>query len=254
MHMAGSYSTGALASSFNDPAPQSATSTTSRDATSSPTLHATSNLNYDTTGSEMSAALDMAFTPSHAAPSSVVGATLRAFPIPSGAGDAAASTAPANAMSATASETSSALRQPGSGETETVTETETDKNEEEDVDAESEAGSDVSSVDDPEGYASFDWYAQPLYYDLVFQSGTVEEVAFIESMLEQHGLASDDAELLEPACGTGKRGSEWWKRREKSHSRFCHACYCCRNAAVTRPLLSFTRFFKFFYMLFVLLS
>ena len=46
-----------------------------------------------------------------------------------------------------------------------------------------------------------DWYDTPLYYDIVFDEGTVQEADFMEGAFARYG--GKGTRLLEPACGSG---------------------------------------------------
>ena len=50
---------------------------------------------------------------------------------------------------------------------------------------------------------SRDWYATPLYYDIVFDADTELEGTFLEAVLARHGT-SGGRRVLEPACGSGR--------------------------------------------------
>lgn len=52
-------------------------------------------------------------------------------------------------------------------------------------------------------YESSDWYATPRYYDIVFDEGTRQEVAFLEAVHARY-VCSPGKRVLEPACGTGR--------------------------------------------------
>jgi len=52
-------------------------------------------------------------------------------------------------------------------------------------------------------YEPFDWYAEPLYYDIVFDQGTTQEASFLEAMVARYGQ-SKSRQALEPACGSGR--------------------------------------------------
>ena len=51
-----------------------------------------------------------------------------------------------------------------------------------------------------------DWYDTPLYYDIVFDEGTVQEADFMEAAFAKHG--GNGRRLLEPACGSGRLALE----------------------------------------------
>lgn len=52
-------------------------------------------------------------------------------------------------------------------------------------------------------YEVGDWYDEPALYDMVFDSETEREAAFLEAMHRRHGVATGRT-CLEPACGTGR--------------------------------------------------
>ena len=52
-------------------------------------------------------------------------------------------------------------------------------------------------------YEPFDWYEDAKYYDIVFDADTKQEMAFLESVHQRHGLTRGRA-MLEPACGSGR--------------------------------------------------
>lgn len=52
-------------------------------------------------------------------------------------------------------------------------------------------------------YEPFDWYATPLYYDIIFDLGTKDEADFLQAMHEKY-CQSDGHRILEPACGSGR--------------------------------------------------
>ena len=60
-------------------------------------------------------------------------------------------------------------------------------------------------------YEEFDWYATPLYYDIVFEEDTELEGRFLESMLTLYGPRRGHR-ILEPACGTGRLVAEMARR------------------------------------------
>ena len=50
-----------------------------------------------------------------------------------------------------------------------------------------------------------DWYAHPLYYDIIFDGDTGREADFLEAVLDHYGpKRAKAAEVLEPACGSGR--------------------------------------------------
>ncbi len=60
-------------------------------------------------------------------------------------------------------------------------------------------------------FTELDWYASPLYYDIVFEADTELEGAFLELMLVRHGR-SRGRRVLEPACGSGRLVAEMARR------------------------------------------
>lgn len=68
----------------------------------------------------------------------------------------------------------------------------------------------------PTKYEPFDWYATPLYYDIIFDADTAKEADFLEAMLARHGQAKRRAgrpvRVLEPACGSGRLVADLAKR------------------------------------------
>ena len=52
-------------------------------------------------------------------------------------------------------------------------------------------------------YESFDWYEQPLYYDIIFDADTDSEADFLEAVHQRHAH-SRGRRVLEPACGSGR--------------------------------------------------
>jgi len=52
-------------------------------------------------------------------------------------------------------------------------------------------------------YKPLDWYEQAEYYDIIFDTDTVEEADFLEDVFEKHVL-SKGHRILEPACGSGR--------------------------------------------------
>jgi SAM-dependent methyltransferase len=51
----------------------------------------------------------------------------------------------------------------------------------------------------------FDWYREPLYYDIIFDDDTIAQAAFLEALHARFGSASDaPVRFLEPACGSGR--------------------------------------------------
>lgn len=55
----------------------------------------------------------------------------------------------------------------------------------------------------PTKYDEFDWYADPLYYDMIFDEGTEEESAFLDEVCRRFG-ESGGRRAYEPACGSGR--------------------------------------------------
>ncbi|MEX0884932.1 MAG: class I SAM-dependent methyltransferase [Phycisphaeraceae bacterium] len=52
-------------------------------------------------------------------------------------------------------------------------------------------------------YEPFDWYEQPLYYDIVFDAGTDDEADFLDAVRDRY-VTSRGRRVLEPACGSGR--------------------------------------------------
>ncbi|MEE4301038.1 MAG: class I SAM-dependent methyltransferase, partial [Pseudomonadales bacterium] len=52
-------------------------------------------------------------------------------------------------------------------------------------------------------FEPFDWYEQPLYYDMIFDESTDAEATFLRAARERYG-AGKGCKVLEPACGTGR--------------------------------------------------
>jgi 2-polyprenyl-3-methyl-5-hydroxy-6-metoxy-1,4-benzoquinol methylase len=61
-----------------------------------------------------------------------------------------------------------------------------------------------------------DWYDTPLYYDIVFDDGTVREADFLEGAYARYAAAAGGRarrlRLLEPACGSGRLALEMARR------------------------------------------
>ncbi|WP_395738870.1 class I SAM-dependent methyltransferase [Prosthecobacter sp.] len=67
-----------------------------------------------------------------------------------------------------------------------------------------------------------DWYDTPLYYDIVFDDGTVREADFLEGAYARYAVAAaaggrggrvpQRRRLLEPACGSGRLALEMARR------------------------------------------
>jgi len=55
-----------------------------------------------------------------------------------------------------------------------------------------------------------DWYDTPLYYDIIFDDGTVQEADFLEATFAKY--AGQGIRLLEPACGSGRLALEMARR------------------------------------------
>lgn len=55
-----------------------------------------------------------------------------------------------------------------------------------------------------------DWYDTPLYYDIVFDDGTVQEADFLEAAFVKY--AGKGRCVLEPACGSGRLALEMARR------------------------------------------
>ncbi len=51
-------------------------------------------------------------------------------------------------------------------------------------------------------YEPFDWYDEPLYYDIIFDVDTAREAEFLEGVMERYGTGG--RRVLEPACGSGR--------------------------------------------------
>ncbi|MCC5828108.1 MAG: class I SAM-dependent methyltransferase [Phycisphaeraceae bacterium] len=61
----------------------------------------------------------------------------------------------------------------------------------------------------PTAYEPFDWYADPLYYDLIFDVGTEEESGFLDAAVRRYGRSRAPTSRrtlvgYEPACGSGR--------------------------------------------------
>jgi len=52
-------------------------------------------------------------------------------------------------------------------------------------------------------FEALDWYATPVYYDIVFDADTRREADFLEALHALHGRARG-RRALEPACGSGR--------------------------------------------------
>ncbi|WP_395744387.1 class I SAM-dependent methyltransferase [Prosthecobacter sp.] len=57
-----------------------------------------------------------------------------------------------------------------------------------------------------------DWYDTPLYYDIVFDDGTVAEADFLEGACAKYAAPAKGRRLLEPACGSGRLALELARR------------------------------------------
>lgn len=57
-----------------------------------------------------------------------------------------------------------------------------------------------------------DWYDTPLYYDIVFDDGTVLEADFLEGAFAKYARPAKGRRLLEPACGSGRLALELARR------------------------------------------
>ena len=53
-----------------------------------------------------------------------------------------------------------------------------------------------------------DWYDTPLYYDIVFDDGTLKEADFLEEAYAKYATPAKGHRLLEPACGSGRLALE----------------------------------------------
>ncbi|MEM7681506.1 MAG: class I SAM-dependent methyltransferase [Planctomycetota bacterium] len=58
---------------------------------------------------------------------------------------------------------------------------------------------------------NFDWYAEPLYYDIVFDTDTLKEAEFLDAVAAKW-VRSPGKRCLEPACGTGRLVAELAER------------------------------------------
>lgn len=66
-------------------------------------------------------------------------------------------------------------------------------------------------------YEPFDWYEQPLYYDIIFDSDTDLESQFLEDVHAKHCTSGGvggvgGVAMLEPACGSGRLVASMSKR------------------------------------------
>lgn len=59
-------------------------------------------------------------------------------------------------------------------------------------------------------HESSDWYDTPLYYDIVFDTDTVQEAEFLEAVMAEYsaGKNFEPHRILEPACGSGRLVAE----------------------------------------------
>ncbi|MBK8091550.1 MAG: class I SAM-dependent methyltransferase [Verrucomicrobiaceae bacterium] len=57
-----------------------------------------------------------------------------------------------------------------------------------------------------------DWYDTPLYYDIIFDDGTVAEADFLEGAYQKHASPAKGRRLIEPACGSGRLALEMARR------------------------------------------
>ncbi|MEM9108497.1 MAG: class I SAM-dependent methyltransferase [Planctomycetota bacterium] len=67
-------------------------------------------------------------------------------------------------------------------------------------------------------YEPFDWYETPVYYDIIFDTGTEKEALFLEQCHALHAGDAGDRErlhVLEPACGSGRLMAALAKRGHK---------------------------------------
>jgi len=54
-------------------------------------------------------------------------------------------------------------------------------------------------------YEPFDWYAIPLYYDMIFDTDTTREADFLESVFDRYVTTKPKKKkVIEPACGSGR--------------------------------------------------
>jgi len=57
-------------------------------------------------------------------------------------------------------------------------------------------------------YEPFDWYATPLYYDIIFDADTAQEADFIQGAWDRFGPGTQPGQkkvrAFEPACGSGR--------------------------------------------------
>lgn len=60
-------------------------------------------------------------------------------------------------------------------------------------------------------YAAFNWYEEPLFYDIIFDTGTRAEGAFLAAVYARF-VRSGGRRVLEPACGTGRLVAELARR------------------------------------------
>ena len=60
-------------------------------------------------------------------------------------------------------------------------------------------------------YESFNWYEEPLYYDIIFDTDTDREADFLQAVYKQY-ITTRGSRVLEPACGTGRLVAEMARR------------------------------------------
>ncbi len=60
-------------------------------------------------------------------------------------------------------------------------------------------------------YTPFNWYEQPLYYDIIFDVDTPADADMLEAVHEQF-VTARGRRMLEPACGTGRLVTEMANR------------------------------------------
>jgi len=77
----------------------------------------------------------------------------------------------------------------------------------------------VSSVDLSLPYESMDWYDDPIYYDIVFQTDTLQEADFLEATCRRWCMSQppscrtpESIRMLEPAAGSGRLTCELARR------------------------------------------
>jgi len=52
-------------------------------------------------------------------------------------------------------------------------------------------------------YEPFDWYVNPLYYDIIFDADTATEASCLEAVYDRY-VKTRGRRMLEPACGSGR--------------------------------------------------